>query len=312
MAGSASKKNRTKRRKQKKKDFSQHSAQQARREKAEFYFEGARYYKDIGNYDKAEAFLKKALKRDPDNKEGLFELIRLGDTAEKDELIRNGLLLLHERGLLENTPVDNKLLLGLCRYLIDAGEFLRAKQISEELLARRKSLKLENPKDFEKGLNQVISYSQAMLEYQESASSRRVKSQTPDKRKSETGTAPRSALESGRKTTPPQKEFEEPAKSGETAPAAREAVPEIPITLEIGEKDIAKGFAEAAPASREHYDLVMDAVRLRFKETFDHLLCLSTLNSITSLEYQEETARKVLKTFRGRALLADEVGMGKT
>ena len=31
-----------------------------------------------------------------------------------------------------------------------------------------------------------------------------------------------------------------------------------------------------------------------------------------SLWHQEETARKVMKTFRGRAILADEVGLGKT
>ncbi|MFP3999548.1 MAG: SNF2-related protein [Desulfobacterales bacterium] len=317
MAGSASKKNRAKRRDQKKKKgFRQQASQQARLEKAEFYFESAHYYKNLGNYEKAEAFLKKALKRDPDNKEGIFDLIRLGDAAQKDELIKNGLLLLHERDLLENTTGDNKLLLGLCRYLIDSGEFLRAKQISEELLARRKSLKLENPKDFEKGLKQVISHSKAMLEYEEIASFRRAESQTPVKQKSGTYTDSSKTAKSVRKTKPPQRESEKPAKANETAPAtaptAGQAVPEIPITLEIGEKDIAEGFAEAAPASREHYDLVMDAVRLRFKETFDHLLCLSTLKEITSLEYQEETARKVLKTFRGRALLADEVGMGKT
>ena len=47
-------------------------------------------------------------------------------------------------------------------------------------------------------------------------------------------------------------------------------------------------------------------------DSFENLICLSNLNDVQSFWYQEETARKVLKTFRGRALLSDEVGLGKT
>src|SRR5258706_232067 len=39
--------------------------------------------------------------------------------------------------------------------------------------------------------------------------------------------------------------------------------------------------------------------------------CLSTLRTVSTW-YQKETVRKVLKQFRGRVLLADEVGLGKT
>ncbi|PYP83844.1 MAG: hypothetical protein DMF61_21735 [Blastocatellia bacterium AA13] len=45
---------------------------------------------------------------------------------------------------------------------------------------------------------------------------------------------------------------------------------------------------------------------------FDELLCLPVLQNVTSYWYQIETVRKVLKQFRGRVLLADEVGLGKT
>jgi SNF2 family DNA or RNA helicase len=45
---------------------------------------------------------------------------------------------------------------------------------------------------------------------------------------------------------------------------------------------------------------------------FDELLCLPTLHNIETFWYQVEAARKVLKQFRGRVLLADEVGLGKT
>jgi len=44
---------------------------------------------------------------------------------------------------------------------------------------------------------------------------------------------------------------------------------------------------------------------------FDTLLCLDTLN-IDRLKHQEQAARRALSEMRGRALLADEVGLGKT
>jgi len=39
---------------------------------------------------------------------------------------------------------------------------------------------------------------------------------------------------------------------------------------------------------------------------------MATLRGVRSLWHQEETARKVMQSFRGRAILADEVGLGKT
>ena len=51
---------------------------------------------------------------------------------------------------------------------------------------------------------------------------------------------------------------------------------------------------------------------LGLAEGFDELLCLPQLKGIETFWYQTETVRKVLKQFRGRVLLADEVGLGKT
>jgi SNF2 family DNA or RNA helicase len=87
------------------------------------------------------------------------------------------------------------------------------------------------------------------------------------------------------------------------------------------EADIREELAPPAPEPAdkhvpvpqiEDYELALQGYGIRFKETFDSLICLNSLREVRSLWYQEETARKVLKTFRGRALLADEVGLGKT
>jgi hypothetical protein len=51
---------------------------------------------------------------------------------------------------------------------------------------------------------------------------------------------------------------------------------------------------------------------LSFAQGFDELLCLPHLTGVEPLWHQIETVRKVLKQFRGRVLLADEVGLGKT
>ncbi len=52
--------------------------------------------------------------------------------------------------------------------------------------------------------------------------------------------------------------------------------------------------------------------RLSLLRGFDELLCLEGLTGVEHLPHQNETVRKVLRQFRGRVLLADEVGLGKT
>jgi superfamily II DNA or RNA helicase len=55
-----------------------------------------------------------------------------------------------------------------------------------------------------------------------------------------------------------------------------------------------------------------ELIRLSLFEGFDELLCLPALRGVDTHWYQVETVRKVLKQYRGRVLLADEVGLGKT
>ena len=58
--------------------------------------------------------------------------------------------------------------------------------------------------------------------------------------------------------------------------------------------------------------LHLQHARLGLLRGFDQLLCLDGLASVEHLPHQIETVRKVLRHFRGRVLLADEVGLGKT
>ena len=92
--------------------------------------------------------------------------------------------------------------------------------------------------------------------------------------------------------------------------------PEALPTLDIAFKTETGPLIEALQAHRRSdpatLELALKAYKLSFRTSYDQLLCLPTLRDVQSLWYQEETARKVMKTFRGRAILADEVGLGKT
>lgn len=87
---------------------------------------------------------------------------------------------------------------------------------------------------------------------------------------------------------------------------------DIPFSIELA-LDPLLAAVEAPPAGdSDWYDLRERHARLGLAQGFDELLCLPHLRGIETFWYQVETVRKVLKQFRGRVLLADEVGLGKT
>lgn len=60
------------------------------------------------------------------------------------------------------------------------------------------------------------------------------------------------------------------------------------------------------------YQLAMEAEQAKRIESFDQLLSLRSLPSFEPMPHQISTARKVVHEMGGRAILADEVGLGKT
>ena len=71
-------------------------------------------------------------------------------------------------------------------------------------------------------------------------------------------------------------------------------------------------FGNESVGSLADYLLLHRLQELRLAQSFEDLICLPTLNGVDTYVYQHETVRKVLRHFKGRALLADEVGLGKT
>lgn len=92
-----------------------------------------------------------------------------------------------------------------------------------------------------------------------------------------------------------------------------EALPEIALLerqLDIAPppEDWFSGRGLDTPAM---YDLRLQAERLYVTGGFERLICLDDIN-IDHYQYQLEAAQRALRDMGGRALLADEVGLGKT
>jgi len=60
------------------------------------------------------------------------------------------------------------------------------------------------------------------------------------------------------------------------------------------------------------YQLAYESEQATVIDSFDELLCLQHIHDLEPMPHQLDTARKVLHDMRGRAILADEVGLGKT
>ena len=103
-------------------------------------------------------------------------------------------------------------------------------------------------------------------------------------------------------TTPP---------ASEHADLPRLAAP-LAIAFEIAAPPPLAIPAETGDEAAAWFRLRAELNRLSLFEGFDELLSLPALRDVEAHWYQIETVRKVLKQYRGRVLLADEVGLGKT
>ncbi len=97
----------------------------------------------------------------------------------------------------------------------------------------------------------------------------------------------------------------------ETPPEA-EPLPDPEVRFDIDIADFLSVIDSGTQNDIQALNLTLAAYRLGFRSSYDQLICLGALTGVESFWHQQETARKVLRSFRGRAILADEVGLGKT
>jgi superfamily II DNA or RNA helicase len=110
---------------------------------------------------------------------------------------------------------------------------------------------------------------------------------------------------------PPTKPAAPPPPAPLSAPApAPPQPPEPPRAAVQFFPTATPAFANAGTVA--DYFLRRQWIELQMAQNFEDLLCLPSLHGVDAYIYQQETVRKVLRHFKGRALLADEVGLGKT
>jgi superfamily II DNA or RNA helicase len=134
----------------------------------------------------------------------------------------------------------------------------------------------------------------------------------PAAAKSKLKAAPASRPERpSRRITPPAA----PSAAGIVA-ASLQPLPRIEVdlsfTTEVDFSSMLQAVARVPEREGRWWGLRERFIHLGFAQGFDELLCLPHLTGVEPLWHQIETVRKVLKQFRGRVLLADEVGLGKT
>jgi SNF2 family DNA or RNA helicase len=261
-----------------------------RSEKADFFYYESNWYRGSGNFEKALIHLKKALKLDPDNKQFLVAMVQLGTDMDSSQVQLSGLSRLYDSG-----QMDNEHLLPFLDLLARNGKYQQALEVSEILLTRLAGTKIANKRKIRTTVIQIQDYCRYQLKFeqaQEVASKKTAIRPSPQKSKPPSRPPPETApLE--------PKENKNPA-------------PHIPVVITMDETSFQIALSSGRFMRHEQYELALEAHRIRFRDSFENLICLTGLHDVRSLWYQEETARKVLKSFRGRALLCDEVGLGKT
>ncbi len=86
----------------------------------------------------------------------------------------------------------------------------------------------------------------------------------------------------------------------------------VPVRFDPGDAEILGAFARGMYAPLESYELNRWAHTIALTPGFDELVSLPFLRDVIPYEHQLAAVKTVLNRMRGRALLADEVGLGKT
>ncbi|MGM0682425.1 MAG: SNF2-related protein, partial [Thermodesulfobacteriota bacterium] len=267
-----------------------------RLERADYCFDKGLKSWDNGRLQKALLYFKKALKAYPDDESVGRALVDLGREMGKDDVVLYGyshLFRLGELGIESYSEFIN--------LLIDDQKYQRALKILEEyrFLIADFGLPAKKKNSHLKQIIGIEEYCRKLLEEQKAGLKK------PGLRKE-------GGKEEKNSTVPEKDESGQESPPQEAETKQEESPPAIPVTLEFDSGSFHSILSEKKFMPPEVLEATIEAYRIRFRNSFENLICLPLLPGIESFWYQEETVRKVLRTFRGRAMLADEVGLGKT
>ena len=291
--------------KKKKREQKQTARRQAkgrlsRREKLEEYSWYASEYYHSGKYRIAFNWAMKGLKLHPGHEMSYGIALRSAEVLKDDSMI----LTVLRHGWKHDLISSKKQLYALGILAFEQGDYGLAGESLETLLQNPASLYGRLLKRDQKNAQRYLEFcrNRERLKFTEPSDSSK---RSSVKKAGEKGQEEAPAAVAG-------PALSEETKEREAAKEQAEDIPDLEIVYEIDEKSVLRVIREHRTSDAAMMDLALSAYKLSFRASYDQLICLPTTNNVQSLWYQEESARKIMKTFRGRAILADEVGLGKT
>lgn len=321
MAKSKTEKKKQKR-KQKKKENRNSGFARGARESGLHHLEEASYLMDTGSSGKAVKHIKKAAAALPD-KEEVFETMGYIGYHTRNHALEleavDGLARICR--IPDEMKINRAYLLYRCQKYETCHEEVR--KLLNDFAALEVEQKGQIKKELEElehscmlkllGLRSQEKAAQHKQQAQAAAENKPERNKKGDKKPARTGKKQSTTYQTEKSTVQTEKTSE--TKAGHDviqAESSRDAIQDVPVVCSVDETPFFDLLDTPEPCTPESLDLALMSHRIRFTESFETLVCLSLLNQVRSFWYQEETARKVLKQFRGRALLSDEVGLGKT
>ena len=260
-----------------------------RAEKADYFFHEALWFYGKNEPENALVHLEKALRCAPGNIEMLRLLGLLGSSLKRPATEIQAM-----RRLLALGALSIELYSHLAYLLLQKKRYREALEIAEAGLVKLARKRFKGVAQERRLLEQIIETSRAHMKAIDRPRLDQATAQIPD---------PGEVGSGGTAATVQSKP--EPVRPAPAPPA-------VPVTVAIDRAAFMQAMDGGRLADAAAYALCLQAHRIRFHESFESLICLAGLHQVRSIWYQEETARKVLRDFRGRALMADEVGLGKT
>lgn len=305
MAKSDTKK---KKRKEKKKQLRKSRNREAAVEKSDYLLYQAHHCVELGKLEKAATWIKKAAKLNPHDHEIFMEMGYIGMELHDIDLQLEAALKLKE---LEKLPAE--ILLDIIEILANVGRYEESLPLIEGALENFSELQVKRKRAVKKWLQEIHEYCSnqvAVLNAVEIVKAEAEKHFRENKNRN--SARRRETTQQAEKAKSLQRDVKAEAGTSSNGNQFRGNQSEIPSTFTLNRDSFYATLLNPEPVGPERYALAIESHEIRFKESFENLISLIGLSNVRSLWYQEETARKVMKQFRGRALLSDEVGLGKT
>lgn len=301
-----SKEKKQQKRKAKQKQATTQRQKEAVREKGEMFLEFAHYALEDGDLDKAAGFIKKAARFLPKDLGVINAMGEIGSRSGDEALELEAVNRLEKIGQLD----DYKRVHQLC-LMVNLHRFQEGFDLADRLLGVLTSLKIKEKVKIRKDVQRMKDYCHYQLINEKAAA------MSGKKYSEKIGPTGNPKGQSDARQNIQSNARPKPKDIGASRVVPRSSdtpkkLPPILVSFDLDRDSFFNTLSTPNLSSPLVYDLAIESHFIRFKESFETLVCLASLSQVRSYWYQEETAKKVLKRFRGRALLSDEVGLGKT